>query len=168
MLLRRRPKGWLHFPAQIAFLFAVMWGSLLRAEEFRLSLELSQADHHQPATNPADPHEVKPVTKRPSITVEADSKLTAAWKVTYIAKPPINDVLVHFYMVRIERSGQAPPPLAPQRVLLESAQTMDFSTGTSTDAKMEFRPKETGLYLVRLEAQGAGEPSAAEMELVVK
>jgi hypothetical protein len=158
----------LHFPAQIAFLFALVWGSLLRAEDFRLSLELSQASHRQATTNPADPHEVKPVTKRPTITVEADSKVTAAWKVTYIAKAAMNDVLVHFYVVKIQRSGQAPPPLAPQRVLLESALNMDFATGTSTEAKLEARPKEAGVYLVRLEAQGAGETSAAEMELVVK
>ena len=168
MLLRRRSRSWLHLLGQIAILFAILWGNSLRAEEFRLSLDLSQADHHQATTNPADPHQVKPVAKRASMTVEAESKVIAVWKVTYIAKPPINDVLVHFYVVKIQRSGQAPPPLAPQQVLLESAQTMDFSTGTSTDAKMEVRPKEAGVYLVRLEAEGAGETTAAEMELVVK
>jgi len=168
LLLRRQSKRGFHLPARIAFLFAIVSGSLLRAEEFRLSLELSQADRHQATTNPADPHEIKPVAKRPTITVEADSKLTAVWKVTYVAKPPMNDALVHFYVVRIQRPGQAPPPLAPQQVLLESAQTMDFIAGTSTDAKMEIRPKDSGVYLVRLEAEGAGETSAAEMELVVK
>ena len=74
-----------------------------------MSLELSQESHHQATTNPADPHEVKPIAKRPSMTIEADSKITAAWKVTYIAKPMANDVLVHFYIVKIARSGQAPP-----------------------------------------------------------
>ena len=153
---------------QIAFLLGFVLSVPLHGEDFRLSLELSQESHHQATTNPADPHEVKPVTKRPSITIEADSRITAAWKVTYIAKPAANDVLVHFYIVKINRLGQAPPPLAPQAVLLETAQNMDFANGTSTEAKLDARPTDAGIYLVRLEAHGTGETSAAEMELVVK
>jgi hypothetical protein len=153
---------------KIAFLLAIAWACSAQAEEFRLSLELSQDSHHQATTNPVDDHEVKPIVKRPSMTIDAGSRVTAAWKVTYVAKPPINDVLVHFYVVKIARPGQAPPPLAPQAVLLESALTMDFATGASTQAKQEARLRDAGVYLVRLEAQGAGEPGIAEMELVVK
>src|SRR5439155_16960421 len=121
LFLRQRTGEWLQRWPEIAFLFAIAWACSLQAEEFRLSLELSQDNHRQATTNPVDDHEVKPIVKRPSMTIDAGSRITAAWKVTYVARPPINDVLVHFYVVKLARPGQAPPPLAPQAVLLESA-----------------------------------------------
>lgn len=81
-------------------------------------------------------------------------------------------MLVHFYVVKLERSGQAPPPLAPDRVIIEGAWTMDFEPGESSRATLPFRIDKPGVYLVRLETSPSSTPAAvedfAEMELLIK
>jgi hypothetical protein len=102
----------------------------------------------------------------------ADSQFTATWKVVRHAKDGTKDTLVHFYVVKVDRQGQAPPALDPSVVVLESALTMDFPTGEVAGGTQRFRVDGPGIYLVRIEAGGdpdkPGLEDFAEMELVVK
>lgn len=113
-----------------------------------------------------------PANQRTVMRFAKGSRVTADWKVTNVGKQPLTDVLVHFYVVRIERPGQAPPPLEPKEVVIESALTMDFPVNGSTSAAVQFLPDKAGTYLVRIESPGTdqtrGQDHFAALDIVVK
>ena len=82
------------------------------------------------------------------------------------------DALIHFYVVKIDKAGQNPPPLEPKVVVIETAQTLDFTADISASAELEFKPDKPGIYLVRVESQNTAEHAAHEhfaaMEIHVK
>jgi hypothetical protein len=102
----------------------------------------------------------------------ADASFTAVWKVSRSAKTDTKDVLVHFYVVKTDRQGQAPPALEPGHVVIECALTMDFPPNQTSAGTQQFRVDGPGVYLVRIEAgadpEKPGTADYAEMELVVK
>jgi hypothetical protein len=149
----------------------VLLASVASGEGYSPSLTVSDGKDHQASATPtAGLH--KPLDRRPSLAAGADAEFTAEWKVVRTAKDDEKDVLVHFYVVKIDREGQAPPPLDPKVVVMESALTMDFPPGEKSSAKLRFRLPEAGLYLVRIEAGGdprkAVQPDFAELELSAK
>ncbi len=150
--------------ATIAFSLA----QTARADGFTATVEVSTGDHKASATNDAAVRKDKPLSARPRLQASADSKFTIHWKITRTAPEPVKDALVHFYLVQIERPGQAPPPLEPGIVQLESALTMDFDAKTAASAQMSFRAQKAGVYLVRIDVEGANAGTFAEMDLVVK
>jgi hypothetical protein len=140
-----------------------------RAGAFSANLDVSDGTRKQSTSSEsAAANKSNPAAERPSLTAAAGDRLVIRWSVTRTAHDAAKDVLVHFYLVRIDRPGQAPPPLAPDAVLLESALTMDFDTKAATSAQMTFRPEKPGAYLLRIEAQGSSGPTYAAMDLVVK
>ena len=152
-------------------LCVLLFASSARAEGYGASLTVSDGKDHQVSATPtAGLH--KPLDRRPSLAAGADAEFTAEWKVVRTAHDEEKDVLVHFYVVKIEREGQAPPPLDPKIVVMESALTMDFPPGEKSSAKLRFRLPEAGRYLVRIEAGGdprkAVQPDFAELELSAK
>lgn len=102
----------------------------------------------------------------------ADGSFIATWKVTRTDAAEVKDVLVHFYVVKLDRAGQAPPALDPAKVTIESALTMDFANGKSSQATQQFRVDGPGVYLVRIEAgtdpDNPGQADYAEIELSLK
>jgi hypothetical protein len=100
------------------------------------------------------------------------SSFTATWKVLRTSRDEGKDVLVHFYAVRIGRAGEAPPPLEPAKVPIETALTMDFPPNAASDATLRFKVEQPGIYLVRVEvrpnSQELGHEEYAAMDLVVK
>lgn len=113
-----------------------------------------------------------PQTPRPTLASAAGQKLTANFTFLNASKRTFTDVLIHFYVVRIDRPGQAAPPLEPKDVVIESAQTMDFVPGGQTTATLTFTPDRAGVYLVRLETPAVPDERvavhSASLELVVK
>ena len=142
------------------------------ANTFSAALTVTAGDHKQTASTAGEMAKDHAVPVRPLLEVSLGVRCTAKWKVTNDGKESLKDVLVHFYVVRINKAGQAPPPLEPQEVVIESAQTMDFTTGSTTSAELQFQPDRAGIYLVRIEAQGAAEGNGHEdfaaIDLVVK
>jgi hypothetical protein len=146
-------------------------GRIARGAGYELSLEIADGKEKQMTSRrPAETG--KPAEKRVMMEARTDAQFTAAWKVKRTGKDEAKDVLVHFYVVRIGRPGEAPPPLEPKRVVLESALTMDFPPGESTGAALKFRVDEPGVYLVRIEtrpnADETGHEDFAAMDLVIK
>ncbi|HZL38051.1 MAG TPA: hypothetical protein VFC78_22235 [Tepidisphaeraceae bacterium] len=143
----------------------------LRAGPFVISLEVSDEAKKQTAQlQPAA--KANAIVKRPSLKAAAGARFTAKWKVSSGSKELMKDVLVHFYVVRIDKPGQMPPPLEPKSVVIESALTMDFAAKDITSGELQFRPLGAGIYLVRIEAQDPAQPREREyfaaMDLVVK
>jgi hypothetical protein len=142
------------------------------ANTFNITLTVAAGDHKQTASSAVDIAKDHSSPVRPAMQAAPGQRFTARWKVTCIGKEPLKDVLVHFYVVRIDKLGQAPPALEPQEVVIESAQTMDFAAGSTTSAELQFKPDHAGIYLIRVEAQGAadgdGHEDFAALDLVVK
>lgn len=145
---------------------------LAQADHCSISLEVTDGSHKQEAHAQTDPPKTPAAEKRPVYESAADGRLTAKWKVESTAKGPMKDVLVHFYVVRIEKPGQPPPPLDPKAVVIESAQTLDLPPDGKTTAELQFKPPTTGTYLLRVETQGTAEQKGHEhfaaIDVVVK
>jgi hypothetical protein len=136
-------------------------------ETFKVSLSVAGGEQKQTdASKPENKEKMKAV--RPIMQSTDGVRFTASWKVTSVGKEPQKDALVHFYVVRIEKPGQAPPALEPTEVVIETAQTMDFATGSTTSAELQFKPDRAGVYLIRIEAEGSAGQDFAAIDLVVK
>jgi hypothetical protein len=139
---------------------------------FEVTLAVSDARSTQSATTETDPPSAGAIVKRPVMESAFGTRCTASWKVTSENKEMLKDVLVHFYVVRIDKLGQAPPPLEPTQVVLETALSMDFANHTKSSAQLQFQPDRPGIYLIRIETQGTTEAKRHEhyaaMDLVVK
>jgi len=154
----------------------LLLGGVARGAGYDVSLELSNGKDSATATSkPAGdgpvPH-VDPLAHRAVLQAAADGSFTLKWKVTRTAQDQAKDELVHFYVVKVEHQGQAPPPLEPTQVVLEGAVRMDFPNGDTATGTQPFRLEEPGIYLVCVEAGGdpdkPGTADAAELELVAK
>lgn len=156
------------FVAPLVLLFSV---SAARAAGFAAELKVTDGTATQSAKSNAL-QDSRPGAHRVRLDASADGSFTATWKITRTGPTEAKDVLVHFYVVKLDRPGQAPPALDPGKVAIESALTMDFVQGKSSSAAQQFRVKEPGVYLVRIEAGGdpdkPGQEDYAEIELSVK
>jgi hypothetical protein len=160
----------------IAIAMVLVQGALaleVRANHFEIAMTLSDGTNKQEAnTQTEPPPKPGPAAVRPVLQVPFGDKCTASWKLTSNSKETLKDVLVHFYVVRIERAGQDPPPLEPSQVVIESAQTIDLAYHDTTSAALQFTPDRPGIYLCRVETQGSADPKGHEhfaaIELTVK
>ena len=153
----------------LVLLTLALFGERASAAAFEISLRVLQGERHAATTRPAN--DAKAIKKRQVFEGDAAHPFTAKWKVVRAARQEAKDVLVHYYVVKIERPGQAPPPLEPKRVIIESALTMDFPPGQSSESSVQVRIDEPGLYLMRIETGSGDQPEAqdfAEIELLVK
>jgi len=155
----------------LCFLVIGFFGaSIAHAAGFEASLSVSQGNTRQSTKTAATTRGA--LERRVQLAGPPGARFTATWKMTRTAKDQADDVLVHFYVVKLDRPGEAPPPLDPNRVVIESALTMDFPSGEAASANQPFRIDEPGVYLVRIEiaidTQHAAREDYAEMELVVK
>jgi len=134
--------------------------------EVRDGKNAQSAKQSKPTTTPST------LAKRVVLEGSADSQFTAVWKVVRTDQTLTKDELVHFYVVKMDRQGQAPPALDPSHVVIESAVTMDFPPGEKAGGTQQFRVDGPGIYLVRVEAgvdpDKPGVEDYAELELVVK
>jgi len=155
----------------VAFALGAMPGRLL-ASHFEVSLEVSDGSNKESAGTATEPPKARDVFVRPVMNSTRGAHCSAKWKLTCKSNEILKDVLVHFYVVRVDKLGQVPPPLEPSVVVIETAQTMDFSPGTNSSAELEFVPDQAGIYLVRIETQGTAEVKSHEhysaIDLVVK
>ena len=146
-------------------------GRIARGAGYELSLETTDGkEKRMTHSRPAEAG--KPAEKRVQMAVRPDAQFAATWTVKRTGKDEAKDALVHFYVVRIGRPGEAPPPLEPKHVIIESALTMDFPTGETASASLKFKVEEPGVYLVRIEtrpnADEPGHEDFAAMDLVVR
>ncbi|HET6251114.1 MAG TPA: hypothetical protein VFE47_25740 [Tepidisphaeraceae bacterium] len=163
-------------PARLSFIAIALAFAFLpaiaRANHFTITLDVSDGTHKQTGKTESEPPKAGEIVVRPVMETKAGAKCTAKFKLTCASKELLKDVLVHFYVVKIGKPGQNPPPLEPKDVVIETAQTMDFAEGTTTSAELEFTPDRAGIYLVRIETQGTAEAKGHEhyaaIDLVVK
>jgi hypothetical protein len=113
-------------------------------------------------------------TPRPVFRVKANENLTLRWEIRAERDTTLEDMLVHFYVARVQGTDPdgLPDLSKPENVVLEGALTMDFKEKNAAQSKLTFRVSNPGRYLARVEAQhkdlsASDEPSAV-IELEVK
>ena len=136
-----------------------------RPKDFDVSLDVTNGRTSQ--TRPATK-----ATARATISGSVSDGFTIRWKITHRKKDTAENILVHFFVVRLERKGEAPPPLDPKKVVIEGALTMDFAADDTATGDQKFRVREPGVYLTRVEVRpesdAPGRETFSELELVVK
>jgi hypothetical protein len=110
---------------------------------------------------------------RATLEVPLGKAITVNWKVTHTAGGPLKDVVIHFFVVKEEKAGQAAIPKLDRDVIAESALTMDFKPGDKQTAELVMQMDVRGTYLLRIESIGAavgiGEhEDFAVLDLIVK
>jgi hypothetical protein len=141
----------------------------LGAQEFTINLEVRSGKAVKAAhAEPAEPGE-RP-RPRGVLEVKAGAPVTVKWTLGNAGKAAANNVLVHFFAVKEEKAGQAPPPKLSKDVVAESALTMDFNPKDTTEGELTFSVATAGPYLLRLETigAGAGREVFAAIDLVVR
>jgi hypothetical protein len=159
----------------IPFLFAILLGtcvpSLGRADDFTIDLK-AQAGKKPETAEAKYPLPDMKASPRAVLETVVDAPIGVKWNVRNTDKATMKDVLVHFFVVKIDKADQQEVPKLTKGVVVESALTMDFKAQDKTEGEMRFTVPNPGRYLLRLELKNAGnkdgrEPFAA-LELLVR
>ena len=165
-----RTRGRSFLPIVCFILLSAGLSRLSLGAGFDAALELSDGTTTQKSRS--NPQSAGPTAHRVVFDGKVGASFTVSWKIVRTDKTEVKDVLVHFYIVKLERQGESPPALDPKIVVLESAVSMDFPQNKVCSAKQQFKVDEPGVYLLRIEAGGDPDKPAAEdfveMELVAK
>lgn len=124
-----------------------------RAEHAKIQLEVSGRREQVAANVDQTPPEwgknPRPVLKvRPGEPVKVQFILTNVYP-----HKTLENVVVHFFVVRQEKTGQKEIPDLKGDVILESAFDMDFKPGGKAGQRTTFKIAEPGIYLVRVETR---------------
>jgi hypothetical protein len=162
-------------PAAVAavLLGLLSWTAAARADHFAIELEAragkeSKTAHTEAVALGATP---KP---RPVLEVKAGERVTVKWTLRCTdPKETYKDVVVHFFAVKEEKTGQQAVPKLDRDVTAESALTMDFKPKDANDGELSLTIDRPGSYLLRVETIGAavgleGHEHFAALDLVVR
>jgi hypothetical protein len=145
----------------------------VRADHFAIDLEVKADGARKTVKADRAALGVK-AKEREALTAKAGATMTVKWTVTSTAKTGVvKDVLVHFFVVKEEKLGQASVPKLDKDVAAESALTMDFKPKDKATGELSFTIASPGIYLLRLETIGAasgadGHEHFAALDLVIK
>lgn len=123
------------------------------AEHAKIQLEVQgrrdQVTAYVDQTPPEWGKNPRPVLKvRPKEPVKVQFLLTNVYP-----HKTLENVVVHFFVVREEKAGQKAIPDLKGEVVLESAFDLDLKPGGKTGQRSTFRIDEPGAYLVRIETR---------------
>jgi hypothetical protein len=157
-----------------AFLTALtgfLWASFVQADHFAIDLEVQSAKVTKTAHAVVLDVNAKPA--RDVLMVKTGDAITVKWGLGNTdPKVAAKDVLVHFFVVKEEKTGQATVPKLTKDVAAESALTMDFQPQDKAEGAVTFAIDKPGAYLVRLETKGAagkdGHEQFAAIDLLVR
>ncbi len=91
---------------------------------------------------------------RPVIKAKPGEPIKIQWILTNIyPHKTLENVVVHFFIVRELEVGQKEVPPADENVVLETAFDMDFKPGTKAGARTTVRIDRPGAYLIRVETR---------------
>jgi hypothetical protein len=137
------------------------------AADFRI--ELSAQSGKPPKVVEAAPSSTQP---RSVLMAAADAPVTVRWTLRNLDQATVKDVLVHFFVVKVDKPDQREVPKLDKHVVVESALSMDFRPKDRSEGDLTFTVPQAGCYLIRLELKGAAgkderQPFAA-LDLVVR
>ena len=127
--------------------------SAARAEHAKIQLEVAgrrdQVTAYVDQTPPEWGKNPRPILKvRPNERVKIQFMLTNVYP-----HKTLENVVVHFFVVREEKAGQKEIPDLKGEVVLESAFDMDFKPGGKAGQRTTLKIAEPGTYLIRVETR---------------
>jgi hypothetical protein len=141
----------------VTIFIAMMSPSLVcgvaKAEHAKIELEVAgRRDHVTARVDQTPPEWGK--NPRPVLRVRPDEPIKVHFLLTNVyPHKTLQNVVVHFFVVRQERVGQKEVPDLKGDVVLESAFDMDFRPGGKAGQRTTLRIAEPGAYLVRVETR---------------
>lgn len=137
----------------VAAVFAVAVVPIARAEHAKISLDVAgRRDHVTAHVDQTPPEWGK--NPRPVLKVRAGEPIKVQFMLTNIyPHKTMENVVVHFFIIREEKAGQREIPDLKGDVELESAFDMDFKPGSKAGQRSTIRIHEPGVYLVRVETR---------------
>ena len=91
---------------------------------------------------------------RPVLKVKAGDPIKVNWMLTNVyPHKTLENVVVHFFVVKVDKVGSKDAPDLNGEVVTESAFEMDFKPGAKAGQKNSLKIKEPGVYLVRIETR---------------
>lgn len=91
---------------------------------------------------------------RPVLKVRANEPIKVQFLLTNVyPHKTLDNVVVHFFVVREEKAGQKAIPDLRDEVVLETAFDMDLKPGGKAGQRTTFRVDQPGAYLVRVETR---------------
>ena len=155
-------------PALLLFMLLIV-PSLGRADDFTIDLKAQAGKKPESAEAKYPVPDMKP-SPRAVLMTAVDTPISVKWFVRNTDKAALKDVLVHCFVVKIDKADQQEVPKLTKNVVVDSALTMDFKAQDKTEGEIRFTVPNPGRYLLRLELKNAGakhEPFAA-LELLVR
>ncbi len=134
-------------------LCAVLTASQVLAEHAKINLDVmtptDQKTAHVDQTPPASGKNPRPVIK-----AKVNDRIKIEWMFTNdYPNKTIENVVVHFFIVRQEKVGQKELPDLQDDVVLESAFDMDFKPGGKAGQRHTLKIDKPGVYLIRVESR---------------
>jgi hypothetical protein len=140
--------------AACLFLAGLMHGRA-RAEHAKIELEVSssrgQVTAHVDQTPPATGKNPRPVLR-----VRVNERVRVRWMFTNVyPHKTLENVVLHFYVVREDRAGQKtlPDMSNDEAAEVQTALEMTFRPGTKAGQKSTIRLDTPGAYLIRIESR---------------
>ena len=136
--------------------FGVFAGpATVRAEHARIRLDVKTPREQQTAyvdqTPPASGKNPRPI-----VHAHVGDSIRVEYQLTNVyPNKTLSDVVVNFYVARVEAVGQKTLPdlSSDDALVLESALDMDFRPGGHSGARSKFTIGSPGVYLIRVETQ---------------
>jgi hypothetical protein len=136
------------FPA-----LALAW-ALAGAEHAKITLDVSTPRAKETAfVDQTPPPSGK--TPRPVLKAKVGEPIKVQWMFSNVyPHKTLQDVVLHFYVARQEKAGQADLPRVDEETLVvETAIEMDFLPGRKAGGRTTFKVDKPGAYLVRIESR---------------
>jgi hypothetical protein len=128
-----------------------LWAADLQPKLEAAGLSVREADGIEPRPGATD-------AARKKVSLRAGKKTALRWSLSCKGSTEHADTLVHFYVVKAERAGQAAIREAkPADIILENAMTVDFHPGEDARGEIDLVIEQPGIYMARVEALGGGE-----------
>src|SRR5947209_6730019 len=124
-----------------------------RAEHAKITLDVSAPSGQQTAFMDQTPPEWGK-NPRPVVKAKVGEPIKIQWMFTNVyPHKTLENVVVHFFVVREAKAGQKELPELTDDVLLEAAFDMDFKPGGRAGQRNTLRIDTPGVYLVRVESR---------------
>jgi hypothetical protein len=141
-----------------------------RAEHAKINLDVVVPGDQKTAFVDQTPPE-SGKNPRPVIKAKVGDPIKVQWLFTnaYPHKT-LENVVMHFFIARVEKVGQKETPDLRGDVVIESAFDMDFKPGAKAGARTTVKIDTPGVYLVRVESKqtGSDHEHFAAIDLVIE
>jgi hypothetical protein len=125
---------------------------LARGEHAKITLDVAAPGGQQTAHMDQTPPEWGK-NPRPVVKAKVGDPIKIQWMfINIYPNKTLENVVVHFFVVREEKVGQKELPELTDQVLLENAFDMDFRPGGKAGQRNTLRIHEPGVYLIRVES----------------